>query len=268
VKRLIELTLIALLTVFSANAIAKQQPCADLGLEQAFPPVEQLDVVGCFVFKPRQLRDEGQISTDPDGLALYGVTESSTPALIYEFPYAGTEGSIEGAFYQSVENEKFLLVIHKFDPPRSWDVVSDLYDVSVFRLESGGLVHDEKLSRFFGLGGELADEKGKIVYRFPYTSELSVKRAVSSDLFKAVVRSALIKGIISGKTFLYEGNTEPRFKQPSKMYLVPGDIVEVVDSTGGWCKISYLQKSRSKRLERWTPCSNLDVSSLGFKLGG
>jgi hypothetical protein len=251
----------------SVTAGAKADACVELGLEQAFPPIANNAVVACFVFKPVEVLHKGQISRDPDGLAVYSVTTSNAPVLVYEFPYAGTEGSIEAAFYQSVGNETVMLVIHRFDPPRSWDVVSDLYDVSVMRLEGGGFVYDKKLSRFFGLGGDLVDNKRKKTYTFPYKSKVSVKRAINSDLFKAVAQSALIEGTIFEKTFLHEGDTEPRFARPANMYLVPGDIVEVIDTTGGWCKVSFSPESTSNRLQKWIPSASMSLKNPSLQKG-
>uniref|UniRef100_UPI00200C9B14 hypothetical protein n=1 Tax=Pseudomonas sp. MWU13-2100 TaxID=2935075 RepID=UPI00200C9B14 len=102
---------------------------------------------------------EEKTSSDPDGVALYSVSKAEEPRLVYEFPYAWTKGKINDAFLLSEEggHDKMLFVIHSIWTPRSWDPVSDVYDVSVIRLQDGALIRDQKLSRFFGMGGDLVD---------------------------------------------------------------------------------------------------------------
>lgn len=245
-------------SVLFLPAVASDIMCGDVGRGEVHPPINFYDVTACFVFVETAADKEGQLSRDPDGIAVYSVYKSEKPKLVYEFPYAGTEGKINDVFFLPVngKSEDVLFVIHSMETPKSWDPVSDVYDVSAMRLQDGGFVQDEKLSRFFGMGGDLLDKKGGVKDVYPYKDKKSVEEVVQSPLFSAVNSSALISGVIKESAFLYGGETEASWQDPKKSYLVKGDQVVVKDSVAGWCKIYYNSK-KTKPVTMWVQCKSI-----------
>lgn len=233
---------------------ANKQTCNDIGLQLAYRPIDAEGVTACFVYTKTTALKEGQLSVDPDGVALYSVSESQKPELIYEFLYAGTNSDIRDAFIAPVSerHDRRLFVIHRIDAPSSWDAVNDVYEVLAVKFENGSLILDDKISRFFDAGGDLVDSQGKPIYIYPYKDKKSIEKVISSSLFKIINPAVRVKGVIREKTFLYEGNYAPAIQSRSKMYLIKGDPVVLKDSVAGWCKIFYAGKT--SQIEKWVQC--------------
>jgi len=257
---MIKLLSIVFFSASIATAVASDRTCSDIGLEQAYHPIEIQGVTACFVYTKTSLDYEEKTSVDPDGVAVYSVSKAEEPRLVYEFPYAWTKGKINDAFLLSVGggDEKILFVIHSIWTPRSWDPVSDVYDVSVIRLQDGALIRDQKLSRFFDMGGDFVDAQERPTYIYPYKDKEAVEEAVRSPLFRVVHLSTPIEGVIQEKTFLYDdyGGSELSLNNSKRMYLIKGDRVTVKDSTAGWCKILYAGKA--KPITMWAQCKTIN----------
>jgi len=235
--------------------------CSGIGLREAYSSMELDTLNACIVYTKSDEQAEGQLSRDPDGISLYSVISSETPKLVYEFPYAGSEGTITDAFSLPVggRGEEMLFVIHRIEARGSWDLVKDIHSVSVIRRQGDTLVLDKKRSRFFDLGGDNIDEEGRSTYVYPYKDKKSVEDAVNSKLFNTIIADKKIIGTILEKTFLSEGRAEPIPQYSSKMYLIKGDRVLVEDSTAGWCRVSY--QTKVKMITRWTQCKSIDFSA-------
>lgn len=246
--------------VSAATATATDFTCSDIGRPEAYRPVEVGGITLCFVYTKTQ-QEDGQISRPPDGIAVYSISKTEKPKPIYQLPYAGTKGMIDDAFPFFVDSaqEKMLFIVHSFETPKSWDSVSDIYSVSVLRIQDGILVHDQQYSRFFDMGGDLTDDRGRITYIYPYKNRVLVEKAIRSPLFHAVNSSTSIEGTIQEKSFLYGGDAEPALQDPKKMYLIKGDRVSVEDATAGWCKVSY--QSKMKLIKMWLQCNSIGFSS-------
>jgi hypothetical protein len=148
-----------------------------------------------------------------------------------------------------------LFVIRSIETSRLWGSVSDVYVVSVIRLQDGALIHDRKLSRFFDLGGDLVDTQGHPMYIYPYKIQKAVEDVVRSPLFYAIHSSIPIEGTIQESSFIYGGELEPDLQGLRKMYLIKGDQVIVENSMAGWCKVSYLEKA--KLITKWVQCRSI-----------
>jgi hypothetical protein len=238
-------------------AIASGDECGGIGLLQAHKSTVLHGSSVCFVYSKTSSQDGLKLSRDPDEISLYAISESERPELLYEFPYAGTQGKINDVFFLAIEGaaEEMLFVIHSMQSPKSWDTKSDIYDVSVIRHQGGILIRDQKLSRFFDLGGDLVDTQGKSTYLYPYKDKKSVEGAVRSALFRAINSSTKIMGTVQEKTFLYAGDSEPALQDPKKAYLIKGDQVTLADSMAGWCKILY--QGKAKLITRWAQCKSI-----------
>lgn len=254
---MLKVLFVAFFSTLAASSVAYGKSCDDIGFEQAYHSVNIRQVIVCFVYTKTPAEKDRQLSRDPDGIAAYSISQSEMPTLMYEFPYAGTKGEINDAFVLSVGSaaEEMLFVIHSVETPRSWDAVSNIYDVTVMRLRRGILVPDEKLSRFFSLGGDLIDAQGRAVYIYPYKERKAVVDSVRSPLFEFVYFSTPVLGVLQEKAFLYSGDGEPSVQDPQKMYLVKGDEVTLEDSTAGWCKVSYSGKKET--ITRWVQCRSV-----------
>jgi hypothetical protein len=240
--------------------ISDANKCSGIGLREAYSSMNVDRVNACIVYTKTDLQANAKLTRKPDGISLYSVIPSESPKLVYEFPYLGMEGVITDAFFLPVGEgrEELLFVVHRMEIPRAWDPASDIYDVSVFRLEADTLLLDKKLTRFFHLGGDEVDKQGRTTYAYPYKDKKSVEKTVSSPLFHAILTGKVITGSIMEKAFLYEGGSEPLLQYAPNMYLIKGDKVLAEDSWGGWCKVSY--QTTIKKITKWTQCKSINFS--------
>ena len=81
------------------TAIASSDGCGAIGLREAYSSLDLHGVKACFVYTKPDVQNEGQLSRDPDEISLYSIIPSESPKLVFEFPYAGTEGTITDAFF-------------------------------------------------------------------------------------------------------------------------------------------------------------------------
>jgi hypothetical protein len=235
--------------------------CSGIGLREAYSSMGLDRANACIVYTKTDFQIEGEISREPDGISIYSVKSSEKPKLVYEFPYLDIEGVITDAFFLPVGEvgEELLFVVHRMKIPKASDLVSDIYDVSVFRLEADTLSLDKRLTRFFHMGGDEADRQGRITYAYPYKDKKSVEKAAGSPLFRAMLAGNVANGSIVEKAFLYDGGLEPLLQYVPQTYLVKGDKVLVEDSWGGWCKVSY--QTKIKMITKWTQCKSISFTA-------
>jgi hypothetical protein len=247
--------------LLGSTAIAGDEGCSGIGLRKAYSAMDVHGVKACFLYTKADVQTEGQLSRDPDEISIFSVIPPESPKLVYKFPYAGTKGEITEAFFLPVAgvDEEMLFVIHRMEAPRSWDSISDIYNVSALRWESGALHLDQKRTRFFDLGGDTIDEQGRSTFAYPYKNKKSVEAAISSPLFYSIIADNKITGTILEKTFLHDGDSEPLPQNSSKMYLIKGDRVVVEDSMAGWCRVSY--QAKVKIIKKWAQCKSINFSA-------
>ncbi|KQN55862.1 hypothetical protein ASE98_00120 [Pseudomonas sp. Leaf48] len=235
--------------------------CSGIGLREAYSSMELDRVNACIVYTKTNLQADAHLFRETDGISLYSVVSSENPTLVYEFPYLGAGGVITDAFFLPVGDggEELLFVVHRMEMPKIWDPASDIYDVSVFRLEADTLTLEKKLTRFFHLGGDEVDKQGGTTYEYPYKDKKSVQKTAASPLFQAILAGKVINGSIIEKTSLYEGGLEPLLQYAPKMYLIKGDKVLVEDSWGGWCKVSY--QAKVEIITKWVQCKSINFSA-------
>ncbi|WP_223465881.1 hypothetical protein [Pseudomonas sp. GL-RE-26] len=241
--------------------ISGANKCSGIGLREAYSSMELDRVNACIVYTETNLQADAQLFRETDGISLYSVILSENPKLVYEFPYLGTGGVITDAFFLPVGEggEELLFVVHRMEMPKIWDPASDIYDVSVFRLEADTLILDKKLTRFFHLGGDEVDKQGGTTYVYPYKDKKSVQKTAGSPLFQAILTGKVINGSIMEKASLYDGGSEPLLQYSPKMYLIKGDKVLVEDSWGGWCKASY--QAKVEIITKWVQCKSINFSA-------
>ena len=247
------------LIFLSATANSKQHNCTQYGREVAFPSVVSQGVTICFVYTETPQEYDGQLSRPADGVAVYAATDLGALPIPFELPYAGTPGKVVDAFV--VADEMFggerIFVVHSFMTPRSWEVVGDIYSVSVFLIEAGVLVRDENASRFFDFGGDLIREEVGLRFSYPFKTRKDVELIIQSSLYRARADQREIYASVSEKAFLYEGDLEPFIQVKAKKYLIKDDRVLVLDATAGWCKVSYGPPETN--IVMWLQCKSLTV---------
>jgi hypothetical protein len=255
--------LLPVFLIFSFITVgATEIACKDVKLNQAFQAISMKGEVACFFYKKDSSQLENGFENDPYGVSVYSVRGAESSSFMYELPYAGTAGKINDVFrlFVNGSNDERIFVIHSFEAPGSWDVVGDVYNVSVIKHHNGALVHDTKLSRFFDLGGDVFDSNGRPIYIYPYKDRSSVEKAILTPIFQVINSSAVVEGVINQKTFLYAGDSEPSMHDSSKAYLIEGDRVTVTDSMAGWCKISYPVKEGPAF--KWVQCGAITFKKL------
>lgn len=250
--------LISVLMICFESATAGSAPCHSAGLRTAYKPLEIHGTAVCFFYTPNKLDKSGNKSyLDPDGISLYSITTSGQAELLYELAYAGTKSEIKDAFIGSVAGGERLFVIHAMEAPSSWDIVGDVYSVSVINFDGEKFVVDLELSRFFDLGGDSMNAQGQIKYVYPYKEKASVENAIRSAIFKSVELSTPASAIVREKTALYGGDLEPATWEVSHRYASKSDRVTLEDSMAGWCKISYVAERMPTRM--WLICDAISV---------
>lgn len=259
-KKLCQVAAIAwAMTAATISAEGKNVSCAAVGYEQAFSSLTKEEVTVCFFHVPTPPEQAGQLSKDPDSQVVYTTSELEGPALVYELPYAGTQGKIVDAFFlnDNVLHDVALVVIHSIDSPRSWDTVGDVFDVSVFRRKGTAFSRDEQLSRFFDMGGDRVDAEGRKIYEYPYKNRHSIDSAMASVLFQGIAGGLTNKGMVLGKAAVFGGDIEPSGERLENVYLPKGESVDVLDSVAGWCKVNSSLKSNSTPI--WLLCTSLKI---------
>jgi len=251
------LSFIVLLICVENTALGSDS-CNNMGLRTAYNPLKIDGSLMCFLYTPNTSEKSGNsLSSDPDGISLYSSTTNGQAEFLYELAYAGTKNEIKDAFLSSVNGEKRLFVIHSMEAPSSWDIVDDLYNVSVINFDGENFAVDLRLSRFFDLGGDSMDDQGKLKYIYPYKDKASVENAIRSPIFKSVETSTPISAIVREKTALYGGDLEPATWDVSQRYASKNDRVTLEDSMAGWCKVSYTAEIAPIRM--WLICD-----AIGF----
>lgn len=240
----------AALLFFPLCVHASTKPCDALKLKAASEPVEVGATVFCFVHARPQDEEAGS-PPGPTAIAVYTSSHSAPAKLLYELPYSGTESTIEETFVVSGQgSSKQLIVIHSSDAPSTFDIAGRLYDVTVLNVSPRPSV-DEKAGKFFGLGADLVDQNGSIFFQYPYKDREHVTTAINSPLYR-VSDANSVPAEVKSKALLYP---EPNSRQATKSYLIKGDLVFIVDATGGWCNVRY--KGKSKTIVKWLQCDLL-----------
>lgn len=85
--------------LLGSTAIAGNEECSGIGPREAYNSLDVHGLKACFVYTKVSVKNERTYSRDPDGVSLYSVISSENPKLVYELPYAGTEGAITDAFF-------------------------------------------------------------------------------------------------------------------------------------------------------------------------
>ena len=115
---------------------------------------------------------------------------------------------------------------------------------------------NKKISNFFGNGGDLINiYTNKIIYKFPYSSEKSIKNELKSSLFKKWIYNKKIQGKVIKKTYINENS---QFSFSHLGYLIKNDEFTVKDISSKWLNISYTNKNGNK-ITGWIACNDTNI---------
>lgn len=247
--RFLALSLLLLATSTSASA-----SCDTPRPGQAHAPLMLGDNTVSFIFQP--VFDEQGRALDSEGpqIVVYFREKGKSAVLAGELPYLATTGRIEDAFVQDIDhdNQPDVIVIHSAEVRSQTDFQGPFYSVLAFTRANGSLTLNERVSRWFGSGGDTSQVPGG--QPFPYKTRASIQAASGTSLFDLSSSSHTLTGTIGSKAFLYNS---PVPQDKTRKYLVKGDKVTIEDATAGWCKVTYA--GNKKPLQMWTHCSAIRI---------
>lgn len=179
--------------------------------------------------------------------------------LIGQLPYLADTGKVRDAFLYDADGagEKKLFVIHSVEIRSDTGVKysGEYYSVNVYKVEGGRYVRDDRLSTYFGDGGDVWAENYKgFLYTFPYKSEMSVLEKLNSKSYSAWRSGTPVTLVVNKKTPIF---VSPVLADVTHMYLVPGDKVWQDAVEAGWLSIVY-KTSKGKEVRGWIQCGNAD----------
>src|SRR5574344_1064936 len=155
-------------------------------------------------------------------------------------PYLSSKGIVKESFYLNTDTLKErYIVIHQSqidsDTGMNW---SSYFNVIVFSYSNGRLTRDDKLTSYFGSGGDIANPNGvgSISYSFPYKKKEKIIQATGKNEFKKWMIGEDAKLKIKAKSYFFP---EPIPINRSKSYLIKGDDVLRKKHESGWDYIMY-----------------------------
>ncbi|WP_440893213.1 hypothetical protein AAGU50_09230 [Aeromonas dhakensis] len=171
-------------------------------------------------------------------------------------PYLSSKGKIHDGFYlNSGELKSRYFVIQQSqidsDTGMNW---FNYFNVIVFYYHNGKLTKDEKLTSYFGSGGDIFNPNGvnSIPYSFPYRDKTNIVKSISKPEFSAWMKGLDVKLKIKGKSHFFP---EPFPINKAKSYLVEGDSVLRKKHESGWDYIIY-KSEKGREYSGWMPCSS------------
>ncbi|MBN6069237.1 hypothetical protein HYE54_11015 [Aggregatibacter actinomycetemcomitans] len=207
--------------------------------------------------------------SEEDSIKVFQIKNESKK-LIFEVPFLAQRPEIAFAFFEELENkENYLILSQKIQPTYNKTgipYVGDYFLNYVFRLNNGIYEFDKDISNFLGDGGDVYDikyiENGsssgpKVIYIYPYQSELSIRNELNSSLFKDWKEKKITKGIVIRKTLLQD---VPNYVQSEKRYLINNDHFELNSISGGWLNITY-KNMKNKKFTGWILCEDTSICS-------
>ncbi|EJM20897.1 hypothetical protein PMI21_00828 [Pseudomonas sp. GM18] len=175
-------------------------------------------------------------------------------------PFLAATGRVQAAFFAQAEPEAepVLFVIHAVGIRAYTGVnyLGDYYTVHAYSPTPTGYVRDERLSNYFGNGGDIARdaESEELVYTFPYKTTGDIVAKLNSAAYKRWAAGDRVTLTINKKTPIY---SSPVLADMTKMYLIKGDSVLQEGVEAGWLKIMF-KTPKGKAIRGWVQCNDAD----------
>ncbi|WP_213937972.1 hypothetical protein [Pseudomonas sp. dw_612] len=173
-------------------------------------------------------------------------------------PFLAATGRVQAAFFAQAEPnaEPMLFVIHAVEIRADTGVnyLGDYYTVHVYANTPAGYVRDERLSNYFGNGGDIARdaESEELVYTFPYKTADDIVAKLNSAAYRHWAAGDEVKLTINKKTPIY---SSPVLADVTKMYLIKGDSVLQEGAETGFLKIMF-KTPKGKAIRGWVQCGD------------
>jgi len=226
----------------------------------AYKPISVEEGVIAFDFVPieKESGDTSKMQEVGIDVNLYKCS-GETRELIGQLPYLAGTGKVRDAFLYDADggSEKKLFVIHSVEIRSDTGVKysGEYYSVNVYKQKNGSYVRDDRLSVYFGDGGDVLAENYKdLLYTFPYKGEGAILKKLNSGSYKKWRAGSPVSLVINKKTPIYES---PVLTDVTRMYLVAGDTVSQDAVEAGWLSIIY-KTSKGKIIRGWIQCANAD----------
>ncbi|MFJ2364912.1 hypothetical protein ACIPIN_14665 [Pseudomonas sp. NPDC087697] len=243
-----------LFVFYAINSLACESPKSD-----AFPAVKTDG--GFVVFNNAPLA--GEDGQDSDDIAIevdFVNCADGVKKRIGGLPFLAATGNVKAAFLadDKVDAKPKLFVIHSVEIRADTGVkyLGDYYTVHVYSNTPSGYVRDERLSNYFGVGGDIASDADESVlaYRYPYKTADEIITRINSVAYKKWADKEVVKLTISKKTSIY---SSANLFDTTKMYLIKGDSVLQESVEAGWIEIMF-KTSKGKEIRGWVQCVNTD----------
>ena len=230
------------LFLFSSELALAGATCTDIPGKQSHTPLKIKDGVVCFV---EQIALDEQNNPADVKKVVYAIIQGHEPikANNGELPSGGGYNSekIVDAFTLDIDQDgKDEVVVIQFVEVRSTlaepNSSRKFYDVNIFSQEETNLTRNIRASEWFGHAYSWFSDGRKIIYKFPYMTQQSIRNALTSPFASLMIRDETIPVIVKYKSFLYEHSMV--YGKPKK-YLIAGDKATVDKYTAGWCRVNY-----------------------------
>ncbi|MCO8309940.1 hypothetical protein [Pseudomonas mandelii] len=239
--------------------LAMNSFACESGKSDAFPALKAED--GFIVFNNEPLVDEGGQETEDVAIGVEFVPCVGNKKRIAGLPFLAATGTVKAAFFENSKTDGTpkLFIIHGVEIRSDTGVnyKGDYYSVHVFSRGAAGYVRDDRLSNYFGAGGDITSEPGGLVlvYNFPYKTADEISKKINSNAYKQWVDGNVVKLTMNKKTPIY---SSANLSDITKMYLIKGDIVLQEAVEAGWIQIMF-KTAKGKEIRGWVQC--VDTSS-------
>jgi hypothetical protein len=226
---------------------------------EAFPALNTDS--GTIVFNYTKLPENE--SQDPDDVAIdvdFVNCADGAKKNIAGLPFLAATGAVKAAFFATTKPgaEPELIIIHAVGIRADTGVnyLGDYYTVHAYADTPAGYVRDERLSNYFGNGGDIArdPESEELVYTFPYKTADNIVAKLNSTAYKHWAAGDEVKLTINKKTSIY---SSPVLAEVTKMYLIKGDSVLQEGAEAGFLKIMF-KTPKGKAIRGWVLCGDAD----------
>ncbi|KNH47008.1 hypothetical protein [Pseudomonas lini] len=229
----------------------------ELPKSEAFPALSTNS--GSIVFNYAKLPE----SQDPDDVAIdvdFVNCADGSKKNIGGLPFLAATGRVQAAFLAQAkpDAEPMLFVIHAVGIRAYTGVnyLGDYYTVHAYARTTAGYVRDERLSNYFGNGGDIArdPESEELIYTFPYKTADAIAAKLNSAAYKRWAAGDRVTLTINKRASIH---SSPVLADMTKMYLIKDDSVLQEGVEAGWLKVMF-KTPEGKAIRGWVQCRDAD----------
>ncbi|PJG59632.1 hypothetical protein [Aeromonas cavernicola] len=169
-------------------------------------------------------------------------------------PYLSSKGKIKNAFYVNTKNiKKRYIIIQESqidsDTGMNW---FNYFNVIVFSYADGRLSRDDKLTSYFGSGGDITNPNvlDAIPYHYPYSERDEIINVINKSEFNDWITGNPATLKIKRKSYFF---SEPLPINKGKSYLIENDKVLRKAHESGWDYVIY-KSPKGRTYSGWMSC--------------